>query len=261
MHDRPDIDFLAHRHYDPAALPAWAVGQQTPLDELMAREDAEDPDFQAAEPVSFSRMFRLVLVFCFSDAQAGGWEMPVWRALSIMRELLAGGMPATEMRRVAIYSETVFSLPALAEMLEEEPCAQTYLRKVMRYLLPFKGKGWERETGKRLFLLAKAFLPQLASSEELSRDKVRWVAHELSYEQLAIVFGELAEGAGKKDRGRARARWHAAVQREIVKPVAAAGEEIHLHFSKSAATREKYRAAQMGNGNRKGGVRLRDAMP
>ena len=197
-------------------------------------------------------MFRLVLVFCFSDAQAGGWQLPMWRALSIMRECFAGDLVRPDMLPVEVFSQPVFSLRAVAELLEEEPCAARYLRQVMRYLLPFKGKGWEKEAGKRLFLLAKAFLPQLASSEELSRDKVRWVVHELSYEQLAVIFGEMPEQAGKLERGRARARWHAAVKREIVKPVEAAGEEIHLHFSKSAATREKYRQAQMGNRNRRG---------
>jgi hypothetical protein len=248
MRERPDIELIAARHHDRAALPAWAVGQVTPLDELMAKEE----EGTAAEPVSFSRMFRLVLVFCFSDAQSGGWELPVWRALAVMRDFFAGDMVRARIRPVETFCQPVFSLSKVAEMLEEEPCAEMYLRRVMRYLLPFKGAGWEREAGKRLFLLAKAFLPQLASSEELSRDKVRWVVHELSYEQLAVVFGEMPADAGKAERGRARARWHAAVKREIVRPVEAAGEEIHLHFSKSAATREKYRQAQMGNTNRRG---------
>ncbi len=247
MHERPDIELIAARHHDPAAVPAWAVGQVTPLDELMAKEEEGQ-----AEPMSFSRMFRLVLVFCFSDAQAGGWELPVWRAVAIMRDFFAGDLVRPAIRPVETFCQPVFGLAAVAEMLQEEPCATLYLRRVMRYLLPFKGKGWEKEAGKRLFILAKAFLPQLASSEELSRDKVRWVVHELSYEQLAVIFGEMPEQACRLERGRSRARWHAAVKREIVKPVEAAGEEIHLHFSKSAATREKYRQAQMGNTNRRG---------
>lgn len=249
MHQRPDIELIAARHHDPAAVPAWAVGQVTPLDELMAKEEADDGH---EEPVSFSRMFRLVLVFCFSDAQSGGWELPVWRAVAIMRDFFAGDLVRPAIRPVETFCQPVFGLGAFAQMIEEEPCAEMYLRRVMRYLLPFKGNGWERETGKRLFLLAKAFLPQVASSEELSRDKVRWVVHEFSYEQLAVIFGEMGEGCTPRERGRSRARWAAAVKREIVRPVEEAGEEIHLHFSKSAATREKYRQAQMGNRNRKG---------
>jgi hypothetical protein len=112
MHERPDIELIAARHHDPAAVPAWAVGQVTPLDELMAKEEEGE-----AEPMSFSRMFRLVLVFCFSDAQAGGWEMPVWRALAITRSFFAGDLVGAQVRPVEVFCRPVFSLAAVAEML------------------------------------------------------------------------------------------------------------------------------------------------
>lgn len=257
MSDFPDIELLAARHFDPAAVPAWAVGQATPLDELMAREVAGGVDDEGeAEPLSFSRMFRLVLVYCFTDAASRGWDLPVWRALAIVRNLFRGDMAGrvlVEPRELR--SPQLFPLSRFVSLVEDEPQAGTYLRLVMRHLMPFKGSGWERDTGKRLFILAKAFLPMMMSDEQLSRDRVRWVTHELSYEQLAGVFGELPAVPSEKDRGRARARWHALMRREIELPVAEAGEEIHLHFSKSATTREKYRQAQLGNRNRRGGRR------
>ncbi|MCV5968447.1 hypothetical protein, partial [Lactococcus petauri] len=63
---------------------------------------------------------------------------------------------------------------------------------------------------------------------------------------------EMPADADAKTRGRARARWCALKSRLIEAPVRATGKRIDVHFSKSATTREKYRAAQMGNQNRKG---------
>lgn len=218
------------------------------MEELMAREEPEE------EPVSFSGMFRLVLVFCFSDAQAGGWELPFWRAMRIQREFFPWDMQgkAPLATKEMMSRQPVFSMHEFQRLMEEEAVAEVYLRKVMSYLLAGGKPGWEREAGKRLFLLAKAWLPQEMSEVQLSRDKVRWVVHEMSYEDLAVVFGEMPATADAKTRGRARARWCALKSRLIEQPVRKAGERIEVHFSKSASTREKYRLAQMGNQNRKG---------
>jgi len=208
------------------------------------------------EEVSFAGMFRLVLVYCFSDAAAGGWELPVFRALAIVRNFFYGEFSAyagKALRYREVFARPVFGLDEFARLMAEEACAARYLRQVMRYVLPKQqGKDLNVELGKRLFLLAKAWLPLGVSDEQLSRDKVRWVAHEMGYEDLAVVFGEMPAEASDKERGRARARWCALKDRLIEKPVREAGERIDLHFSKSASVRERYRAAQMGNSNRKG---------
>jgi len=239
---------LAARHFDPAAVQAWAVNQPTPAEELMRKEEPEE------EPLSFAGMFRLVLVFCFSDAQAGGWQLPVARALAIVREFfpseswLRGTLPPQ-----GAPGRPCFGLDKFDELMREERAAGEYLQLVMNYLLPAASaaRGLE-EAGKRMFLLAKAWLPSAMCEEELSRDKVRWVLHELSYEDLAVIFGEMAAGACAKERGRARARWCALKSRLIEQPARRTGARIQVHFSKSATTREKYRVAQMGNQNRKG---------
>lgn len=238
---------FAVRHIDPAAMQPWAARQATPAEELMRAEEPEE------EELTFAGMFRLVLVFCFSDAQTGGWHMPVARALAIVREFfpseswVRGTLPPQ-----GAPGRPCFGLDKFDELMRDEPAAAKYLKRVMRYVLPHAGEGHLLEAGKRLFLLAKAWLPHEMSEVQLSRDKVRWVVHEMSYEDLAIVFGEMPANADAKTRGRARARWCALKSRLIEQPVRAAGERIEVHFSKSASTREKYRQAQMGNQNRKG---------
>lgn len=246
MSDPQKLEFSV-RHIDPAALQSWAVCQATPAEELMRKEEPEE------EPLSFAGMFRLVLVFCFSDAQAGGWHAPVARASAILREFfpsqnwLQGPLP-----RQGVPGKPVFGLDKFDELMSEERAAGAYLLRVIRYLLPCTTESGLKESAKRTFLLAKAWLPREMSEVQLSRDKVRWVVHEMSYEDLAVVFGEMAADADAKTRGRARARWCALKSRLIEAPVRKAGERIEVHFSKSATTREKYRAAQMGNQNRKG---------
>lgn len=246
MSDPQKLEFSV-RHIDPSALQSWAVCQPTPAEELMRKEEPEE------EPLSFAGMFRLVLVFCFSDAQAGGWQLPVARALAIVREFfpseswLRGALPPQ-----GAPGRPCFGLDKFDELMREERAAGAYLQRVMRYLLPNSSEGGLMDAGKRLFLLAKAWLPREMGEVQLSRDKVRWVVHEMSYEDLAVVFGEMPADADTKTRGRARARWCALKSRLIEAPVRKAGERIDVHFSKSATTREKYRAAQMGNQNRKG---------
>lgn len=240
------IEFAA-LHADPTAVQPWGVQQRDPAEELMAREAEEE------EEISFAGMFRLVLVYCFSGAEGGGWELPVHRAVSIVRNFFRGdlcGRTAPMVRER--HAETVFPLTFFDDLLRDEAGAKRYLRQVMAYLMPQRGNGWEREAGKRLFLLAKAWLPLAVSDEALSRDKVRWVVHELSYEQLAVIFGEIPPNASRRERGRARARWCALKNRLIEMPVQKAGGRIHLHFSKSESTRAKCAEAQRGNRNRRG---------
>jgi len=246
MSDPNRLEF-AVRHIDQAAVQSWAVSQATPAEELMRKGEMD------GEPPEFAWVFRLVLVFCFSDAQGGGWELPFWRAMRIQRSFFPWDMQGKRQleRKEMWLGQPAFSMHEFERLMEDEEDAVA-LRRVMRFLLAGSKAGWEKEASKRLFLLAKAWLPQVMCEEQLSRDKVRWVLHELSYEDLAVVFGEMPAVADAKTRGRARARWCALKSRLIEAPVRKTGKRIEVHFSKSATTREKYRAAQMGNQNRKG---------
>jgi hypothetical protein len=246
MSDPHKLEFSL-RHIDQAAVQSWAISQATPAEELMRKGE------ENSEPPGFAWVFRLVLVYCFSDAQGGGWELPFWRAMRIQRSFFPWDMQGKHQlaRKEMCLGQPVFSLHEFERLMEDDEDSAA-LRKVMRYLLAGGKVGWDKEAAKRLFLMAKAWLPQVMCDEQLSRDKVRWVLQEMSYEDLAVVFGEMPADADAKTRGRARARWCALKSRLIEAPVRATGKRIDVHFSKSATTREKYRAAQMGNQNRKG---------
>jgi len=237
----------AARHFDPAAVQAWAVCQPTPAEEMMRKEEPSE------EPVVSPRLFVMLLVYCFADLDPGSWEVPAARALSTMRRLvpeLLQRRDATRARELLTrdFACRAFPMEELRPVDEEE--LECFAR-IMDYIFPTQG-DWVKEGARRLFLLAKAYTPREVSETVLSRDQVRFVVHEMSFEALGVVFGDMPAGADKQSRGRVRARWCALKTRLIEKPVLAVGGRITCHFSKSATTREKYRLAQMGNQNRKG---------
>jgi hypothetical protein len=112
------------------------------------------------------------------------------------------------------------------------------VREMLVELVKFmasEGKDWRRITAVA-YCIAKALRPSLIAG--------------MSLHDIALLSGDEGGRATPQNR----------IKRLFNDRVEAAGfKAIHVHFQKSAAVIEKYRAAQMGNSNRRKSVRKKQA--
>jgi len=83
---------------------------------------------------------------------------------------------------------------------------------------------------RRVYSLAKSFFPEVIQG--------------MSLHQLAVIFEE-------DNLKSARARWHARIDKTVIKKIESGGAVAHAKFQKSATASRTYSEAQKGNQNRK----------
>lgn len=267
MSDERQID-AAVRHAEARAVLPWS--EAAPDEALMAREEAGEGEVLLRHAPTLVRL----LGFLFADGVPECWENVAMRGLALMRHcapsLLTGRdfSEVAEMRSRA-RTEPSFRLTEFIAECEESESARAALRLELDFLfpvLPGAGRGWLKDGCRRVYLLARNYQPEFVrlTREVSERVKVRdqvtgklklELRHfpksvEMSYEDLARVFGEPVTSA--IERRNARARWSAVAQRVIRKPIEANGGTVHLQFGKSASARATYAAKARGNQNRKG---------
>ena len=109
-------------------------------------------------------------------------------------------------------------------------------------MFPDNQKEWLKEGCRRLYLVARAYQPDL----------VRVGGKLAGYEEFAEVFGEFnGHEPTRKDRDRARSRWSARAQNVLRIPIQQAGARVPALFGKSSSVRGKYQQAARGNQNRR----------
>jgi len=260
MSDERQIEAsVRHAEVAASAIVPWSPAR--PDEALMARE--EPGEFVGAESMR-AELWEKLLVFLFADGQPGCWECTAVRGLSLIRHCAPSLLTGRDLSAVAgIRSRAggkVQQSFGLTEFLADDEGTRMVLRVVLGYLFP-EGPEWLKEGCRRIYLLARAFQPQLVQITREVGERVKerdpqtgrmklTIRHvpklvEMSYEDMARVFGE--------NTSKARARWSARAQRVIRKPIESNGGACHLAFGKSASTRAKYAARAKGNSNRRKG--------
>lgn len=185
----------------------------------------------------------------FFAGGAGDWKAVALRAIAVIRRwapsILSGrSVPPEVIQAIHHYyrpgagEHTRFHLSGLVDLVGEEGYV---VERLMEFFFPDSAE-WLKEGCRRLYLVARAYQPALLAGPE---------GREPSYEDLARIFGEL-DGLHPDEAARARSRWSARAGLVLRKPIAASGARVPALFGKSATVREKYRAAQIGNHNRRG---------
>lgn len=206
--------------------------------ELELREEGEHVEFHRAW------VMEDLLVYLFADGNVDRWEDVALRVLAVMRAFTPGILHGRKFHEVDGMIErsglhAAFPMEKFAELTACEERG-VLLKKLLGYLYP-AGNRWLKRGTRRVYLLARTFQPML----------LRRHGKEIGYERLEEIF-EGVKLVSEVDRARARSRWSARAQKLIRQPVEANGGRIHMQFGKSATTREKYKAAAKGNGNRRG---------
>ena len=230
----------AYRHRDLTRREPWHG--MAPDEELMAREEG---------PCEMDRRADVQeALFCYLFAGgAERWEAVALRALSVLRRMVPALMSGRKVPQVVLDAVVGYYAPGGAGFRRfdlrglEELVDGDFLvvEKLMEFFFP-DGGDWLREGCRRLYLVARAYQPDLVKIGE----------KEASYEELARIFGEL-DGTHPDEGARARSRWSARAQMVLTRPIERAGGKVGSLFGKSSAVREKYRAAAEGNGNRRVG--------
>lgn len=250
--DPRNLEYAARHAEINVPLP-WQA--ETPLEAAMRHEE-ETPREDVRADIQ-----EVVLCYVFADAMPEEWQTVAVRA----HALLAGLWPALIAGRssheaaAAVGKARQVSAFRLGDVRARfEPVDLADFEKVMAYFFP-PGGQWLLHGVQNLYLVARLYQPGLVT---------RW-RKDLSYEQLAQVFGELPmgpHGVGTetppedtppaewlKMCGRARSRWSARAQSLIARKIVANGGRRPGMFGKGADVAEKLRAAAMGNQNRLGG--------
>lgn len=225
----------AHRGGDEeAAHGIQALVQQTPLDELIAREEA---DREEDDDVRLETMRRLML-FIFCDGKPEDLRFARLRLYSVVREFypqVLEGVTRKMMREIfeVAGEASMDARDGVGLVLKgDRPEVRDELLGKLLWFFFYKGKPERAElVMRRVYALAKSFYPK--------------AIHGMSLEELGtVVFRE-----GKPSA--ARARWSWRIKKMINEFIEASGGVAHAHFQKSSSTCRKYRAAAMGNNNRK----------
>jgi hypothetical protein len=123
---------------------------------------------------------------------------------------------------------------------------QRRLRGLLEHLFPGGRRDWLERGTKRVYVVAKAYRPEMVSEVVGNRRRAgtELMRRELSFQDLARVFGEREQAA--------RQRWSALADRVVKAPVRAVGGHPGAQFAKSDEAVEKMRRSAMGNSNRGG---------
>lgn len=214
----------------------------SPDEEVMAREDEATNDSDGSRAVAMEAL----LCYVFAEG-AEDWEVVAARAVDVMRRwtptlLVAAGRPSYAVTKAMENHQRehrgVFGLEQLLGLMGVVKVAA--VERIMGWIFPEQGRLWLRDGCKRMYLLARAYQPELVNVD----GKVA------SYEDFARVFGEL-KGKRLHESARARSRWSARARQVLRLPIERTGGRVPGLFGKSVGVREKYRAAAKGNGNRK----------
>jgi hypothetical protein len=202
----------------------------------------------------------MVLCYCFADTRPEDWRTVAARAHALMRTLwpaMIARRSHHELLEVREHERPLRSFPLgeFARRLAEEEMVET-MGTVMEYYFP-DGRQWLRDGTRNLYLVARLYQPGLVTP---------WKA-DLTYEEMAGVFEELparplGEGhewipkgwtANEWERAaaRARARWSARANGLITRKLAEIGARKPAMYGKGPKASAAYRAAAMGNANRK----------
>jgi len=252
----------AHRHRDPVAVAPWSGAQP---DEAAMRweaglQDQEDGGFSAL--ADWQEEF---LVFAFSSSAPEDWRGVALRAHAVLRAVCPGVIATRthhELLDIRQGAGMASGHYPLGDLVGDARGMEDRISAVLSYYFP-DGREWLKNGTQNLYLLARLYQPGLVT---------RWNG-ELSYERLAMVFGEIPAEPQELDpaervrwcpaevtaeaweemKARARSRWSARAQKLIMQPMQRAGASMPALYGKSQKVREKYRQAARGNQNRKGG--------
>lgn len=249
MSDEAHIE-SAHRHRDQVRWAPWHG--KSPDEEAMEREEALENDAreEAEEDCWRRRSDVQEALFCYLfGGGAERWRAVALRALAVMRRMCPGllvgrSLPVEAEDAVREYygpgggGYVRFDLGGLEKLVNGDVAV---VEKLMEVFFR-KESAWLQDGCQRLYLVARAYQPQLVRLGN-GRDP--------SYEDLAVIFEEMAEDADERTRGLARSRWSARAQEVIRKPIERSGGKVPALFGKGDAVRRKYQAAAKGNGNRR----------
>lgn len=206
-----------------------------------------------------SDLQELILCYVFADAAPEDWHTVAVRAHALLATLWPGLIAGRSRHTLASIvgqsrQVTGFPLSDVTRRFSDE-CVRAFA-PVMAYYFP-DHRNWLITGTQNLYLIARLYQPGLVT---------RW-KKDITYEQLAQIFGELplvygqlrtdtppedtTDESWRKACGAARARWSARAQSLIARKIVAAGGRRPGMYGKGGEVAEKYRAAAMGNQNRR----------
>jgi hypothetical protein len=222
--------------------------------------EVENSSYGGANEFSnFAEMQELFLCYVFADSNPAEWQNAAVRAHALLATLWPGIIAGRSRHTLAAIvgqarQVTGFPLSDVTRRFSEE-CVRAFA-PVMEYYFP-DIRNWLITGTQNLYLIARLYQPGLVT---------RW-QKDITYEQLAQIFGELPLVRGRlgtdtppedtpaeawrKACGAARARWSARAQSLIARKIVSAGGRRPGMYGKGGEVAEKYRAAAMGNQNRR----------
>jgi hypothetical protein len=215
-----------------------------PCEEAMRAEEAVDDAEERAD------MQELLLCYAFAEARPEEWESVAVRAHALLATLWPAVIAGRSRHELAAICQRArpdggFPLAEVTGRFTRESYAA--FEPVMAYYFP-DGRQWLMGGVQNLYLVARLYQPGLVT---------RW-GHDVTYEELARIFGEMPRERGEMGEdewrrmcGAARARWSARAQGLIARKIEGHGGRRPAMYGKGAAVAEKYRAAAMGNSNRR----------
>jgi hypothetical protein len=222
---------------DPTRRSQW---HELPPDELlMVAEDGPGVPERRAE------ILEAIMSFLFADG-ASDWRKVAVRAMAVLGQFapaVAVGM------RTAVEPFTGWGLRSLVEIVDKD---SDEARKALGWLFQERGPSGLLDGCQRVYLVAKAFQPQLIKIEVAQRRGAGVDLVEMGFEDMARAFGELAGRSDGEAGARARSRWSARAAKMVrcaMERPDGKGGKVDL-FGKMSATREKYAKAALGNNNR-----------
>lgn len=239
MSDEAHIE-TAFRHRDRSRVEQWHG--MAPDEEAMAHEEGDGNDAD-----EFAFQFNAFLSYCFADARPAEWEAVAARALAIIRQECPE-MVAQWPRVTVATGAVMWDVDGYAKISQAFRDRKDLFRRVLAHFFK-EQREWLKCGVQNMYLVARHYRPRLVTNFD---------ARDLTFTQLAVIFGEVPENATRKEQDRARARWSAKAQGLIRKPLERVGDAVPSLFGKSATVREKYRKAQQGNRNRVGRCAIRE---
>lgn len=233
MSDEAHIE-TAFRHRDRSRVEQWHG--MAPDEEAMEHEEGVVDDAD-----EFAFQFNAFLSYCFADAKPHEWEAVAARALAIIRQECPE-MVATWPRAEAATGAVMWDVDGYAKISQAFRERKDLFRRVLGHFFKDQ-REWLKAGVQNMYLVARHYRPRLVTS---------FNARDLTFTELAVIFGEIPRDAERVQQDRARARWSAKAQCLIRKPLERVGDVVPSLFGKSATVREKYRRAQRGNRNRRG---------
>lgn len=189
-----------------------------------------------------------LLAFLFAEG-ADEWGKVARRASALLRRYAVGRAARMDLSGFPYF--TGWGLEEFVELVGEEN--KGMVGRIMGWFYPFDGPEGLRRGTERLYLFTLVIDPQLLRRlEDGHGAEQRWKV--MNFVECERAFSGADGMLMQKAEANARSKWSARAGKVRAEFVKAGGCFAHgSFFGKSEAAREKYRAAAMGNRNRRGG--------